>query len=98
MTEGNSPLGDVGLGLFDHSDAVNDRTDRDAERAAGAIGRDVGEVCLGVKGDGLVARVVAGHVALAAVDAHVLVDDGYHLGNGWRGGARRQREYICDRI
>ena len=39
----------------------------------------MGEVCLGVKGDGLVAGVVADHVALAAVDAHVLVNQRHHL-------------------
>ena len=39
----------------------------------------MGEVRLGVKGDGLVARVVADHVALSAVDAHVLVDQRHHL-------------------
>jgi hypothetical protein len=38
-----------------------------------AIIRDVREVSLGVKGDGLVARVVTRHIALAAVDAHVLL-------------------------
>lgn len=30
------------------------------------------QVCLGVKGDGLVTRVVTRHVTLATVDAHVL--------------------------
>ena len=39
----------------------------------------MGEVRLGVKGDGLVAGVVADHVALSAVDAHVLVDQCHHL-------------------
>ena len=37
------------------------------------------EVCLEIKGDGLVAGVVADHVALAAVDAHVLVDQCHNL-------------------
>jgi hypothetical protein len=36
-------------------------------------------VRLGVKGDGLVARVVAHQVALATVDAHVLVNERHHL-------------------
>ena len=85
VTEGNSPFGDIGFGCFDHSDAVYDGTDGDAEAAAGAVGRNMGEVCPGVKGDGLVARVVAGHVALAAVDAHVFVYDGHHL-VVWEGG------------
>ena len=39
----------------------------------------MGEVRLGVKGDGLVAGVVADHVALSTVDAHVLVDQCHHL-------------------
>ena len=33
---------------------------------------DVRQVSLCIKSDGLVARVIAGHVALATVDAHVL--------------------------
>ena len=37
------------------------------------------EVRLGVKGDGLVARVVTDHVALPAIDAHVFVDQRHNL-------------------
>jgi len=36
-------------------------------------------VCLLVERDGLVAGVVADHVALAAVDTHVLINDRHHL-------------------
>ena len=36
-------------------------------------------MCLRVELDGLVAGVVAGHVALAAVDAHLGVDQGHHV-------------------
>ena len=36
-------------------------------------------MCLLIEGDGLVARVVADHVALATVDTHVLVDHSDHL-------------------
>ena len=39
----------------------------------------MGEVGLGVKGYRLVARVVADHVTLAAVDAHVFIDESHHL-------------------
>lgn len=54
-------------------DAVDDGTHRDAHGAAGAVISDMGNVSVGVEGDGLVARVIARHVALAAVDAHILV-------------------------
>ena len=37
-----------------------------------AVGVDLWQMCFGVKGDGLVPRVVTGHVALATVDTHVL--------------------------
>ena len=36
-------------------------------------------MCLLIEGDGLVARVIADHVALATVDTHVLVDHSDHL-------------------
>ena len=63
-----------------HLDAVDDGADGEAERAAGAgVGLDCGDVRLCVELDGLVAGVVAGHVALAAVDAHVGVDQGHHV-------------------
>ena len=66
-------------GLLLHAYAVDDGTHTETQIAAGAVVGDVGQMGLGVKGDGLVARVVAHHVALATVDAHVLVDDGHHL-------------------
>ena len=42
---------------------------------------DMRQVGISIKGDGLVARVIAGHVALAAVDTHVLQNThrGEHL-------------------
>lgn len=44
-------------------DAINDRTDGDAKRAAGAVVRDAGDVSLGIESNRLVAAVVARHVA-----------------------------------
>ena len=63
-----------------HLDAVDDGADGEAECAAGAgVDLDGGHVSLCVELDGLVAGVVARHVALAAVDAHVGVDQGHHV-------------------
>lgn len=53
-------------------DAVDDGAHGDAHGAACAVVGDVRNVGVGVEADGLVARVVARHVALAAVNAHVL--------------------------
>ena len=50
-------------------------TDGEAEPAARAICGDFRLVSLGVEGNGLVAGVKAGHEALAAVDAEIVVDD-----------------------
>lgn len=36
-------------------------------------------MCLRVEGDGLVAGIVADHVAFSTVDTHVFVDDSHHL-------------------
>ena len=55
-------LGDVRNLALNHLDAVNDGTDADTERAASTVLSDVRQVRLGIKGDGLVPRVVAGHV------------------------------------
>mmetsp|Transcript_49425 Transcript_49425/g.107387 ORF Transcript_49425/g.107387 Transcript_49425/m.107387 type:complete len:228 (+) Transcript_49425:37-720(+) len=62
-----------------HGNAVDDRADGETECASGAVVGDVGEMRLGVEVDGLVAAVVARHVALAAVDARVKVDLRNHL-------------------
>ena len=63
-----------------HLDAVDDGADGEAERTAGAgVDLDGGDVRLGVELDGLVAGVVAGHVALAAVYAHLGVNQGHHV-------------------
>ncbi len=72
-------LGDVRDLARDHLDAIDDRAHANAERAARAVVRHVGQVRGRVKRDCLVARVIAGHVALAAVDAHFLVDQGNFL-------------------
>lgn len=79
VQERGATLWDVRAVTFNHLNAVHHRANRDAERAAGAILRDFWNVCLLVKGDGLVARVVTGHVTLAAVDAQVWVDNSDHL-------------------
>ncbi len=80
LPQRDSPSGYVrAVRLVHHADAVDDRADRHAQRTPGTVRRHVGKMRLGVKGDRLVARVVADHVALATVDAHVLVDDGHHL-------------------
>lgn len=78
-SEGDAPDRNVGCGPWYHLDAVYDGADTETESAAGAVGGDAGEVCDRVELDGLVATVVARHVALATVDAHVLVDHCHHL-------------------
>ena len=78
-SKGDAPDGIVGRGPRCHFDAVNDGADAEAEGAASAVRGDVWEVSDGIKCDGLVAAVVAGHVALATVDAHVLVNHRHHL-------------------
>ena len=67
------------LGARGHPDAVNDGTHADTQGAPSAVRGHTWEVRLGVKGDGLVAGVVADHVTLATVDAHVLVNDCHSL-------------------
>lgn len=78
-SQGDAPDGIVGRGPRCHLDAVYDGADAEAEGAARAVRGDAGEVRDGVKLNRLVATVVAGHVALAAVDAHILVDHRHHL-------------------
>ena len=75
----NAALGVIGGATGDHRDAVGDGTDGGAEGASGALLGDTGELGLCIKVDGLVARVVAGHVALSAVDAKILIDEGDDL-------------------
>ena len=53
------------VGFGHHLDAVNDGTDRDAERASRAILRHFGQMRLRVELDGLISRVVARHVTFA---------------------------------
>ena len=37
-----------------------------------AVVRYIGKMRLRIKGDGLISRIIAGHVALATIDTHVL--------------------------
>mmetsp|Transcript_20252 Transcript_20252/g.49199 ORF Transcript_20252/g.49199 Transcript_20252/m.49199 type:complete len:206 (+) Transcript_20252:636-1253(+) len=61
-------------------DTVWDGADGLAEPAARALVlHHLGQMRHGIERDGLVGVVVAGHVALAAVDAEALVDEGQHL-------------------
>ena len=65
----------VGRRSLYHFDAVDDGTHADAQRAARAIVGDVRQVTFGVERDCLIAGIVAGHVAFAAIDAHLFVDE-----------------------
>jgi len=71
----NAALGMIGGATGNHRNAVGDGTDGGAEGASGAILGDMGEMGLCIKVDGLIARVIACHVALSAVDAKVLIDE-----------------------
>ena len=51
----------------------------DTQCAAGTLLSDVRQVSLRVKGQGLVAGVIADHVILSTVDTHVLVNESHHL-------------------
>ena len=57
-------VGDVRSVARHHRDAIVDWAHADAERASSAVGGDFGDVRVGRERDGLVARVVARHVAL----------------------------------
>lgn len=57
----------------------DDGAHRSAQRATRAVILDCGQVGVLVELDGLVSTVVAGHVALTAVDAQFLVDKGDDL-------------------
>eukprot|EP00162_Nutomonas_longa_P013024 comp21380_c0_seq1/m.46109 comp21380_c0_seq1/g.46109 ORF comp21380_c0_seq1/g.46109 comp21380_c0_seq1/m.46109 type:complete len:938 (+) comp21380_c0_seq1:129-2942(+) len=72
-TELNTALRVVRDRLGHHRDAVRDRAHRHAQRAARAVVGDVRKMCVAGKGDCLVARVIACHVALAAVDAQIII-------------------------
>ena len=78
-SEGDAPDRNIGCGPWCHLDAVYDGADTETEGAAGAVRGDTGKVRDRVELDGLVATVIACHVALATVDAHVLVDHRHHL-------------------
>ena len=62
---GNASFDDVGVGLGDHLDAVDDGTDGDAKRASRAILRHACQVRLCVEFDGLIPGIVTRHVAFA---------------------------------
>ena len=55
LSQGDSPPRLVRPLLGGHPDTVDDGTDADAQSAARTVGGHTGEVCLGVKGDCLVA-------------------------------------------
>lgn len=74
-SERNSTVWCIRSGTGYHCNAINDWTHTDTEGAPSAIFSDVREVGFWVKCYCLVARVVACHVALATVDAHLLVND-----------------------
>ena len=77
--QGQSSSWLIGRGPGYHLDAVNDRTDTDTQCTPSTILGDMREVGRGVKGDRLVAGVVTRHVTLAAIDAHVFVNNGHNL-------------------
>ena len=82
-----------------HNDAVNDGTHAHTQRATCAILRHMWEMSFLAKGDGLVAGVIADHVALSTVDAHVFVDNGNHLlGVVQRVVGTYARESLTDQI
>ena len=79
LSKGDAPARLVLVRPLHHSNTINDRTHANAQRTPGAVGRDIREVCLRVKGYCLVAGVIAHHVTLSAIDAHVFIYDGDHL-------------------
>ncbi len=79
LAEGNSPTRLVRLLLLHHGDTVDDRAHTQTQCTPSAVRRDRREMGLGVKGDCLVAGIVADHVAFTTVDAHVFIDEGNHL-------------------
>jgi len=66
-------------------DTVDNGTNRHTEGTAGTILGDLSQMRLWVETDGLVTRVVARHVAFAAVNAHLLHwgDAGIGLFGNW---------------
>ena len=78
-SQGDPPPWDIGGSPVDHVDAVDDGTHAHTQSTPGTVWRDGGEVGLRVKGDSLVAWIIAHHIALATVDAHVLVNHGHGL-------------------
>jgi hypothetical protein len=56
-----------------HFDAINNGTNREAQRAARAILVDFGQMGARVEFDRLVPAVVTRQVALATIDAHFLI-------------------------
>mmetsp|Transcript_20962 Transcript_20962/g.37346 ORF Transcript_20962/g.37346 Transcript_20962/m.37346 type:complete len:630 (+) Transcript_20962:422-2311(+) len=76
----NAALGHVRAVPWHHFNAVDNRTHAETESAACAIlGHNFCDVCERVESDRLVAVVVTRHIALAAVNAQVLVDLSDHV-------------------
>lgn len=69
-----APFDDVRNSFGHHANAVDDWTHGQTQIASRAIIGDIGQVRFGIEFDGLIARVSARHVALAAVDAEVLLN------------------------
>lgn len=77
--DGDATVGDVGDFPGDHGDTVNDGADTGTQSTSSTVVGDGGDVGVGIEVDGLVSTVVTGHVALATVDAHLVVHQGNHL-------------------
>ena len=79
FTKGDSTLGDIAGRTFHHRNTIRNRADRNTESTSCAVIGDERLMGLRVEVDGLVPGVIARHVALTTVDAHVIVDSGNNL-------------------
>ena len=76
----NATLGYVRGSAVHHGDAIRYWADGKAESTASAVGfSHFRQMCHRIKVDSLVARVIACHIAFAAVDAPLSVHICYHL-------------------
>lgn len=80
-SDGDATVRDIRDSTRDHGDAINDRANTSTEGTTSAIISDSGNVSVGIETDGLVSTVVASHVALTTVDAHLVIHKGNHLHN-----------------
>lgn len=53
-------------------DAINNRTNGQTHRAACAVVGDLWNMCFGIKSNGLITRIIAGHVTFSTVYTHIL--------------------------